>query len=287
VDAIEGMTMILVTGATGNVGRNVVTGLLERGTGVRALVRDPARANLPDGVEVVQGDLARPETLPAALDGVDAVFLVWPFATADAAPPVLAAIGAHTRRVVYLSAFGTPDDPEPRPGELFHTAMERLIRRSGLTWTFVRPGGFAANTLGWAASIRTDGNVQAPYGAAGRSLIHEKDIADVAVYALTTDGQDGAAYELTGPEVLTQAEQVRVIGEVVGRRTAWDEIGRDEALRRMLADGWSPAFAESALTAWAAMIDEPETVTDTVERVTGHPARTVRAWVADHADAFA
>lgn len=278
--------MILVTGATGNVGRNVVPGLLDAGAEVRALVRDPARAELPAGAEVVQGDLSRPETLAAALDGVGTVFLVWPFGTAAGAPPVLDLIERRARRVVYLSAFGTPDDGEPRPGELFHTAIERLVRRTRLAWTFVRPGGFAANTLGWAAQIRADGVVHWPYGGAGRSLIHEKDIAAVAVRVLTTDGHDGAAYELTGPEVLTQADQVRVIGEVLGRPTAWDELGRDEARRRMVAGGWDPAFTDGALSAWAAMVDRPEIVTRTVEEVTGRPARTFRTWVTDHADAF-
>lgn len=273
--------MILLTGATGKVGRNLVSELVEAGAPARALVRDPAAAGLPDGVDVVRGDLTRPETLAPALDGVDTVFLLWPFASADGAEPVLELIGKHAERIVYLSTADQPED-----GEIFHGTIERLIRQSGLRWTFLRPGGFAANTLMWADQIRTGDVVRWPYGEAGRSLIDERDIAAAAAHVLTTDGHDGAAYHLTGPETLTQAAQVRVIGEVLGRDVRWEDLPPDQARRQLLDGGWPESFADAALAAWAGMVTAPEPVTGTVERLTGRPPRTFRTWAADHAAAF-
>ncbi len=173
---------ILVTGATGNVGGQVVSQLLDTGASVRALVRDPDSGGLPDGVEVVRGDLSAPDTLDVPLEGVETVFLVWTFLTAEAAPAVLDAVKRHARRIVYLSSMGVRDDLERQadPINQFHADMERLIEQSGLEWAFLRPSGFATNTLGWAEQIRADGVVRAPYGAMTRSLIHERDIASVA-----------------------------------------------------------------------------------------------------------
>lgn len=275
-----------MTGATGKVGRNLVSELVEAGVPVRALVRDPARAGLPDGVDVVRGDLTRPETLPPALDGVDTVFLLWPIPSADGVGPVLDLVEGHARRIVYLSTADMPHDEEPRDGEIFHATVERRIRRSALRWTFLRPGGFAANTLMWADQIRAGDVVRWPYGAAGRSLIDERDIAAAAARVLTTEGHDGAAYHLTGPETLTQAAQVRVIGEVLGRDVRWEEIPSAQAREEMVGAGWPASFADSALAAWAGMVDAPEPVTDTVERLTGRPARSFRTWAAGHAAAF-
>lgn len=219
--------MILVTGATGNVGRQTVSQLLDAGTDVRALTRDPASAALPEGVEAVRGDLADPASLDAALDGVESVFLVWPTLSADdSAAAAVARIAAYARRVVYVSARGVSDDLERAPGSILgsHAYLERLIRPSGLEWTFLRPGGFAANTLMWAAQIRGTGAVRWVHGTAARSLIHERDIAAVGVRTLTGTGHGGAAYELTGPQTLTQIEQVAAIGEAIGRPVRWEEL---------------------------------------------------------------
>src|SRR6266496_2844609 len=167
---------ILVTGATGNVGRHVVTGLRERGADVATLSRRPG-----DGTVV--GDLTKPETLHSALSDVDSVFLLWPFLSADGVREVVAAIAQHARRVVYVSALSVQDRPEGVWAE-----VENAIRDSGLEWTFLRPGGFATNTLAWADAIRAGQPARFPYAQAARSLIHERDIADVAVLALTEDG---------------------------------------------------------------------------------------------------
>ncbi|GAA2291360.1 NAD(P)H-binding protein [Nonomuraea roseoviolacea subsp. roseoviolacea] len=278
------MSDILVTGATGNVGKHVVSQLAQAGIPVRALVRDPSRARLPENVQVVAGDLTAPETLEPALRDVDAVFLVWPGFAAETAEPVVEAIAKHARRVVYLSADvpGAGDDDEP---SIFHQRIERLIRRTGVNWTFLRPGGFAVNTLGWADQIR-QGVVRWPFGTASRSLIHEKDIAAVATHVLTSGGHTGAAYVITGPERLTQAEQVRVIGEVVGREVRWEDMPPEEA-REVLTRAWGdPGFVESALRGWESFVTAPEKVTDTVERLLGRPALTFRQWAEDHAADF-
>ena len=228
------MSPILVIGATGHVGREVVAELTEAGAEVRALARTPGR--LPNGVEVTPGDLTDPAGLGPALTGVESVFLIWPLLGAGAAPAALAAIGAHARRIVYLSSMSVRDDraEQAEPISAFHAELERLIEGSGLEWTFLRAGGFATNTLEWAPAIRAEGVVRWPYGAAARSLIHERDIAAVAARALTEDGHGGVRHVLTGPAAITQVEQVRLIGEAIGRPLRFEELPLDEARRVMI-----------------------------------------------------
>jgi uncharacterized protein YbjT (DUF2867 family) len=275
----------LVTGATGHVGRVLVSLLRDGGLPVRALARHPDTADLPDGVDVVRGDLSDPATLDAALTGVASVFLLWPFLTAEGAPAVVDAIARHARHVVYLSAMSVSDDREPA-GNGFWGEVEHLLERSGVEWTFLRAGGFATNTLGWADQIRTEGVVRWPYGAAARSLIHERDIAAVAARALTGAGHAGAKYVLTGPAAITQAEQARVIGEVTGHPVRWEELPPERARRQLLDMFGDPDFVDGGLAYWAGLVDRPEPVTDTVREVTGEPARTFRQWAVDHRDEF-
>jgi uncharacterized protein YbjT (DUF2867 family) len=277
---------VLVTGATGNIGHHVVTGLRDRGAAVRALTRRPvmAAASLPPQVQVVAGDLTDAGSLADALDGVDGVFLLWPFLTPDGVDAVAAAIAKHARHVVYVSALNVTDDGDPATRGVWG-AVEDAVRRSGVGWTFLRASGFATNTLEWAPSIRMGEPVRIPYPRAARSLIHERDIADVAVRALTGDRHLGKAYVLTGPAALTMADQIEAIGTVVGKRTTVVEQPVDEA-RAQLATWTDPSFADSALRYWAGLVDEPEPVTRTVEEITGRPARAFAAWAADHADDF-
>jgi uncharacterized protein YbjT (DUF2867 family)/ketosteroid isomerase-like protein len=267
---------ILVIGATGNIGRHVVAGLRERGASVRTLSRLPGAT--------VTGDLTRPETLHSALSGVGSVFLLWPFLSSDGAQEVVDTIAEHARRIVYVSALSVRDDASPEENGVWGQ-VEAAIRRTGLEWTFLRPGGFATNTLEWASAIRTGRPARMPYPEAARSLIHERDIADVAVLALTEDGHTGKAYPLTGPAALTQAEQVRVLGAAVGRHAVAEEIPADEARAGMLS--WaSEEFADGALAYWRSLVDTPEPVTSMVEELTGRPARTFTQWAQDHADDF-
>ncbi|HEV2669133.1 MAG TPA: NAD(P)H-binding protein, partial [Blastocatellia bacterium] len=195
---------ILVTGATGNVGRQVVSQLLATGARVRALTRNPASAALPGEVDVVRGDLLDPNALYARLGGVEAVFLVWR-SLADDAAPFLNAVATRARRIVFLSSAAVRDDVEQQTNPIgkAHAEIEGLIEKSGLEWTFLRPGGFATNALWWwAPQIRMSDVVRWPYGAAAWAPIHERDIAAVAVRALTEKGHGGAKYFLTGGQSL-------------------------------------------------------------------------------------
>ncbi|MEV2277659.1 NAD(P)H-binding protein [Nocardiopsis sp. NPDC049922] len=273
----------LVTGATGRVGGQAVRQLLDAGaTNVRALVRDPSAARLPTGVELVRGDLSDPDSLDAALDGVTRVFLVWPTLQADAvAPQVLARITERVRRVVYLSSTGASDAEPKDPVNRSHARIERILRESGVEWTFVRGGGFAGNDLAWAEEVRTRGVVREAFAGWRRSVVHETDLAAVGVRALTTDDHVGAVFAVTGPEALSQAERVRIIGEVTGLDPRFEEQTPEEAREAFRA--WLPEDAvEDTMTAMAATTRVPEPVTADVAEVLGRPALPYRRWVADH-----
>jgi uncharacterized protein YbjT (DUF2867 family) len=199
------------------------------------------------------------------------------------------AIAGHTRRVVYLSSEGVRDGVEEQadPINEFHAEIERLIERSGLEWTFLRPTGLALNALGWAEEIRSGGDVvREPHGAAARSPVHERDIAAVAVRALTEDGHGGQKYVLTGPEVLTKAEQVRAIGEAIGRPLRFEEVPVEEARQEWVAAGLPPAAVDGIFGAHARFVAKPEPVTATVEEITDELVRTFRQWALDHAGEF-
>jgi uncharacterized protein YbjT (DUF2867 family) len=266
--------VILVIGATGKVGRNVASGLLERGVEVRALVRHPDSV-LPGGVDVVSGDLANPRSLAEHLHDVETVFLVWPFFSSDGAEEVVDLLARDERRIVYLSA----EAARKRPNS-FWAAVEHAIERATTEWTFLRPTGFAANTLMWAEQIRESGVVRWPYGQAARSLIHERDIADVAIQTLVEDGHTGVRYVLSGPESLTQVEQARAIGEAIGRPVSWEELSRQDAERQIAG------LPDTALDTWASFVKAPEIVTSTVEEVTGKSARLFAEWARDHVEDF-
>jgi uncharacterized protein YbjT (DUF2867 family) len=276
------MQRILITGATGNVGGQVLSQLAAAGAQIRVLVRNPEAARFPPQVEVVRGDLTLPETLEACLDGVDSVFLVW---TAPAATvgTVLERIAKAVRRIVFLSAplkTAHPLFQQPGPHRAMGEQIERLIETSGLAWTFLRPGMFAGNARNWwAPQIRAKGVVRWPYLSAPTAPIDERDIAAVAVRALWEDGRAGAEYVLTGPQSLTQLEQISTIGRVIGRPLQVEEISPEEAQRDLRL----PAML---LDAWAAAIGQPAFVTSTVAEITGRPARTFFDWATDHAAAF-
>jgi uncharacterized protein YbjT (DUF2867 family)/ketosteroid isomerase-like protein len=276
---------VLVIGATGNVGRHVVAGLLEEGARVRALVRRPLTAALPGDVSVTQGDLERPETVATAAEGADAAFLLWPGFSSAGASDVVTELARHVAHVVYLSAARLQHGAEgAMPG--VWSDLERLIEASGLSWTFVRAGGFAANTLEWADQIRSGDTVRIPYPNAARSLVHERDTADVAVRCLVDPGHAGRALAVTGPHVLTQLEQVRAIGAAIGRELQVEEQPADSARRRYEAV-LGAEYADGALAYWASLVDAPERATGDVESVTGRPARTFAQWARDHAADFA
>ncbi|MFI8912946.1 NAD(P)H-binding protein [Streptomyces sp. NPDC053513] len=266
---------VLVTGATGNVGRHVVRGLLAAGTGVRAMTRAPEKAALPAGVEVVRGDLADPASLDAALAGVDRAYLFPLPGTAEEFTARAAKAGV--RRIVVLSSVSAEYADGDYSGD-HHTAVERAVEASGLEWTHVRPGEFMANVLNWwAPSIRAENVVRAPFGGTRSAPVHEADIADVALAALLEDGHVGKAYSFAGPQSLTKYEQVRDLGEVLGRAIRFQELAVEEARALWLGQGM-PAEAVDWLL--QDPVDVP--VGPTAEQVTGRPARTFAQWVADH-----
>jgi len=285
------MSKILVIGATGNVGRQLVSQLMAAGAQVRALARTPHSAGLPPHVEVVPGDLTVPETLDPCLDGIDTVFLVW-FAPPASIAPVLERIVRHSRRIVFLSSpYKTPHPffqaGQPNLVAEAHKEIERLIEVSGRQWTFLRPSMFAANARSWwAPRIRAGESViRWPYAAAPTAPIHEHDIAAVAVRALCEDGHAGAEYVLTGPQSLTQSEQISIIADVIGRPLRMAEISPEVARRELLAQIPGPAV-KMLLDAWAGAIGQPALMTSTVADVTGTPARTFRDWVTENAADF-
>ncbi|MER7674735.1 NAD(P)H-binding protein [Kitasatospora sp. NPDC096128] len=280
---------VLVTGATGRIGRLVIDQLLDAGVPVRALVRRPeAAAVLPPQVEVVTGDLTAPDSLEPALNGADVVFLLWTAPSATAAE-VVARLAARARRVVLLSSPHRTPHPffqQPNPMAALHADLEHLIAATGLESTVVRPGMFASNCLPWwAPAIRAGDMVRWPYAAAATAPVDDRDIAAVVAHTLHQDGHVGGDYVLTGPESLTHAEQVTVIGDALGRRLAFEEMTPDEF--RTLSQGAPSAAVEMLLAAWHAAVGQPAYVTTTVSDLLGTAPRTFRQWVSDHASAFA
>ena len=282
------MNRVLVIGATGTVGSQVVSQLLAKRGSVRALVRNPSTACLPPQVELVRGDLTIPETLDPCFEGMDDVFLVWT-APPPAVTPAIERIAKHARRIVYLSApIKTPHPlfQQPNPARTLNEQIERLLEASGLEWTFLRPGMFAANALSWwAPQIRNGNVVRWPYLSTPTAPIDERDIARVAVLALCGDGHAGKDYVLTGPQSLTQFEQISIIGQVLGRGLRIEEISPDQAPREQLS-GIPPGAMKMLLGAWAAASGQPAFVTSTVAELTGTPAQSFSGWVAAHSSAF-
>ncbi|WP_372442684.1 SDR family oxidoreductase [Streptomyces pactum] len=275
---------ILVTGATGNIGRELLRDLRAHGAGpVRGLTRDPARAAFPDGVEAVAGDLARADSLKAALDGVVSLFLV-PGAVGEA-DVVAAAREAGVEHVVLVSSITVETHPH-LPAAAQNHALEEVLRGSGMAWTVLRATQFTSNTLWWAESIREHGTVRAPYGDVGLPAIHPGDIAAVARVALTEPGHRGRVHALTGPERITPRQQVAQIAAAAGREVSFVEIGREEA-HRQLAPLLGAEIADAVLDLTGGDVNEGLlAVRDTVPRLTGAPGRTFRQWAEEHADAF-
>jgi uncharacterized protein YbjT (DUF2867 family) len=282
------MNHILVIGGTGTVGRQVLSRLAVTGAKVRAVARNPGAARFPPQVEVVRGDLTLPETLDSCLDGIDTVFLVWT-APAAAVAPALERIAKHAQRIVFLSApikTAHPLFQQPNPGRVIVERIERLIETSGLQWTFLRPGMFAANALSWwAPQIRAGDVVRWPYLAVLTAPIDERDIAAVAVRALCEDGHARAEYVLTGPQSMSQFEQLSAIGRVLGRALRVEEISPDQARHELLAVAPDVAV-NMLLQAWAAAIGQPAHVTSTVAEITGTAPKTFLDWATDNAAQF-
>ncbi|MGW4379606.1 NAD(P)H-binding protein [Kitasatospora sp. NPDC004531] len=281
--------MILITGATGNIGTELVRALDAAGAELRLLVRDPARAaELPARAERVVGDLDQPGTLARALDGVDRLFLLTPgIGTAHTEHAVAAARAAGVRRVVHLSSANVLGDPMPAMGR-WHHAREEIVRGSGIPATILRPGGFMTNALEWTGTIRAEGYVLDPVGPGRFAPIDPADIAAVAAEVLTEDGHLGREYVLTGDECLTVAEQVAILAEATGRaievRAAQTPA---EAVRARFPGGVPQALADAIVEGFTLMrADTVGLRTDTVERLLGRRPGSFADWCARNADSF-
>lgn len=282
------MKPILVTGATGQVGREVVGALVQMGLPVRALTRDPSKAEKREGVEFVAGDLTDPQSLELALRDSSNVFLLWT-AASDSAPAVMERLARHDGRVVLLTSPHQTAHPffqQPNPVARHHANLERLMGESNITSTIIRPGMFASNTLSWwAAQIRSGNVVRWPYGDAETAPIDPRDIGAVAAQALTNGAHARKDYVITGPESISQSEQVRIIGDVLGRDIRFEELSPD-AFRDQFAVFNAVGAANMLLAAWNAARSLPAYVTPKVFEITGSPARSFREWTAAHADSF-
>lgn len=274
--------MILVTGGAGNVGANVVRQLLDAGEKVRVMTRDPGGRSFPDDVEVVAGDLTRPETLPAALSGIERAFLFPVFSGADGFLGVARQTGL--RHIVLLSSSAVTFSTPGLIGEQ-HLRVERAVAASGVPWTFVRPDAFMTNDLAWAPQIAGGGVVRGAYGTAALAPVDPRDIAAVAVRALL-DRRAGEAYVLTGPQSLTQIERVRIIAETIGRPVRFEEVPREQAKEQMLRHGMPAPLVDELLDGLAAREGRTAEISPAVEEVTGRPAFTYAQWVAHNAAAF-
>ncbi|MFL1375899.1 NAD(P)H-binding protein [Nocardiopsis protaetiae] len=286
IESSDKIEHVLVTGAGGTVGGLVVPGLLERGLRVRALTRDPARRTFPAGAETAAGDLADPATLDGVFDGVDAVFL---FAVAETAAEVVDRMRrAGVRRVVVLSSTSVTDGDDTDFGYRHHRPVEEAVERSGLEWTHLRAGEFMANDLdSYSESVRAEGVVRAPHGDRPWAPVHEADIADAAVAALTGPGHHGRVYTLTGPELVTAAERAAAIGAALGREVRFVHLGNAEARELWISQGIPPEICDWML--WEAPDDwDPAGLISThYEEITGRRGRTYARWAADHRADFA
>ncbi|NED98660.1 SDR family oxidoreductase [Phytoactinopolyspora halotolerans] len=264
---------ILVTGATGSVGRRVVDQLLAAGADdVRALTTNPTKAALPASVHVVEGYVGRPESLPPALHGVDRMYLAPAPETAAAAAALAAQAGV--RHIVDLSG----------PEESWWYSVAKAVEESGASWTHLWPGEFMENSTVWAEQVRRTGMVRDAYPDAANAPIAMDDVARIAATCLLGENHEGQSYLLTGPETLSRRELIDRIAAALGRDVPVLRVGRDEAVEQL-----TPAMGEYA--AWyvdgtAELATSPQPVSATFENVMGRPGTTFAEWVAAHVDEF-
>ncbi|EBV3599881.1 nucleoside-diphosphate sugar epimerase [Salmonella enterica subsp. enterica serovar Virchow] len=278
----------MVIGATGNVGSHILSRMSRDGlASIRALVRpkDNRKSVLASNIEVREGDLTDRASLQAALDGTNAVMLMWPLLTSVGAHGVLDAIADGERRLVYLSSVGvgitgSEDDPIFR----MHGEIEELIAQTGVARTILRSDTIASNTLGWAEQIRASGVVKGPLTAA-TAVVDPRDIAAVATAALTNAEHSGKTYLLTGPRVISRPEQVRAIGAAIGRALRFEQIEVDQARQQMLHGGMQQGLVDALLAA-AEKRAASTLVAPDIAAITGERARSFEQWALDHADAF-
>ncbi|UHA71881.1 NAD(P)H-binding protein [Paenibacillus sp. 481] len=270
---------ILVTGATGKVGRHIVSQLQQANHHVRALTRNSEQANFPAGVEVVSGDLASPAAIAEAFQGVTGLHLIT--FNGDAYTPLNSASEiielAKKAGVQRITVLCGPEE----------SVVEQAVKASGIDWTMLHPVEFMGNAIwDWGYSIREAGIVKEPFPHALSAKVHEADIAAVAVTALLNEGHAGKSYVLTGPEALTRVESFRILSEALGRDIPFIELTEDEARDQWRAEGYGEEDIAFFIEMGANTPEIGFTVLPTIEEVTGRPARTFAQWAAEHVQAF-
>lgn len=274
--------MILVAGATGNIGRELVGVLATAGEKVRALVRSPDRS-LPDGVERAIGDLDDPDSVRPALTDVSSAFLLSGY---QDMPGLLAHIRrAGVGRVVLLSGGSAVASDVDNAVSRYMLDSEEVTRASGVAWTILRPCAFMSNALRWLPQLRAGDVVTVPFADVANAVIDPHDIARVAAAALTSDRHDHQVYRLSGPESLLPAEQVRILGEVLRRELRLRAQPNDEARREMTA-AMPSEYVDAFFSFYVDGTLDESRVLPTVEQVTGERPRTFEQWARAHADAF-
>lgn len=280
--------MYLITGSTGNIGRGVVEQLNKEGHDVRALVRSASRADLlPDGIDIAVGDLDDADSVAAALNGVDSVFLLHAGqGTAQTQIMIDAARSGGVKRIVLLSSIGARLRPLPTIGETL-AAREDLLVESGLDATYLRPNGLMSNALWWGDEIRENNRVVDPTGPGRQPVVDPDDIARVAALVLTEDGHVGHGYILNGPEALTAREQVEILSDVLGRTIEFVDVTPEQVAQDSIANG-TPRPAAEALQNLNELFraNRAGVIADDIENLTGVAPRTFRDWCESHVDEF-
>jgi len=275
--------MILVTGATGNIGSELVRALAQSNEKVRALVRRPHPGQLPANVETVIGDLNDPSSFVDALSGVTGVFLLSGYDNMEA---TLAEIRrAGVQRVVLLSSSAAPSGNLENAVAAYHIRSEQMVRNSGISYTFLQPNSFMSNTLQWAQQVRTEGAVRAPFADVAIATIDPFDIAAVAALALTTDNHAGRSYRLSGPEALRPADRLAALSKALGKDLQFEaqsNADADKEMRASMPGEYVDAFFDFFV---AGNLDET-TVLPTVHDILGRTPRTFEQWTQTHIDAF-
>ncbi|MCC3273528.1 NAD(P)H-binding protein [Arthrobacter zhangbolii] len=268
---------ILVTGATGQVGRHLVSQLHESGHTVRALTRNPAKADLPAGVEAVAGDLTGITSLRSAFEGIDAIHLIT-FGGDDGEDLTN---GAEIVRLAERSGISRATVL----GGWSPTSIEGALKASSISWTIVQPAEFMGNALDLAPEVRASRTVSmlANYPSA---VVHEADIAAVAATALTSDGHGGKAYPLTGPEALTTAQRTQLLAESTGEPIRFVQLSEEAERERLRGYGYDEDYVEFGIQLAANPPAAAGTVLPTIEEVTGRSPRTFAQWAREHANQF-